>query len=316
MMLNLENKFGGKPEFTPLFVNNLVRTVATAGNQMTIDQLAIYLNEHDHKKLVDKIEFGQKNSFWKLENSSIIVLDLAAPFSENDWTPDRFSKYLIETTLSRRLEDPQNWNSFAALYAWSLSLKAMTNDKAGLRALRLFNRWADFEHIGLSTGLSLRDKDGGGLVINDVQWNVARKWLQAFGCFVQFSGFKSLGPRLLQEQIESVVRETKQDFIPVREVVRKLREKMPFLPGGPYGGMWLSYLKSQWAELDFSSHVEIDQENMLTQQESLAFLTLEAQGRFTLRDINDAGDRFLMSAGSSSDLRPVSHVEVAIGRGE
>jgi hypothetical protein len=310
MILNLENKFGGKPEFTPTFVNNLVRTVLASGNTLRTDEIGRFLNEPDNKKLLDKVEFGHKNGFWQIGEDSTISIHTVKEFSEESWTPFRFSNYLMDSICSRQLENPENWNSFAALFSWGYSLKTSSMEVSGRRTFQAPNRWSDFEKFGISTGLSIRDKDGSGLVINDVQWNVAKKWMLAIGSFVQFHGFKIPSSFLLSQRLKSIIQEMHDELTPVRDIVNMIRSDIPFLPGGVYGKMWRSFLETQWQEIDFSIHVEKDQENTLTQQESLALLTLEASGLIILRDVNDAGDRFVITAGLSGDLRPVSHIEV------
>ena len=59
-----------------------------------------------------------------------------------------------------------------------------------------------------------------------------------------------------------------------------------------------------------SDYVDRDEENILSQQESMAFLVLESAENIKLLDRNDAGDRFLLTAGPGREVRSVSHIEV------
>jgi hypothetical protein len=101
-----------------------------------------------------------------------------------------------------------------------------------------------------------------------------------------------------------------ETLIPVREIVQKMRTLMPFLPGGSYGRIWSNYLESLSEGVGLSDYVDRDEENILSQQESMAFLVLESAENIKLLDRNDAGDRFLLTAGPGREVRSVSHIEV------
>lgn len=310
MSLNLRNKFGAKPEFTPLFVNQVIRTISGTSRKLEISDVAEMLNQYDGEKFTEMIQFGQINGFWGIKDNSTIVLNPVEKYSEDSWNSLQFSEYIVNSMCARKLDQPENWNTFAALISWSYSLRITDKDKANNRMLLVPDDWDEFESFGISTGLSRKDENGNGIVINREQWGIARKWMLAIGSFVQFQEFKMPSSNLLTYRLKDMMPNVSETLIPVREIVQKMRTLMPFLPGGSYGRIWSNYLESLSEGVGLSDYVDRDEENILSQQESMAFLVLESAENIKLLDRNDAGDRFLLTAGPGREVRSVSHIEV------
>jgi hypothetical protein len=310
MNINLRNKFGAKPEFTPLFVNQVVRTISGTSRKLEISDVAEMLNQYDGEKFAEMIQFGQINGFWVIKENSSIVLNSVEKYSENSWNSLQFSEYIVNSMCARKLDDPENWNTFAALISWSYSLRITAKDKTNNRMLLVPDDWDEFESFGIATGLSRKDDNGNGIVINREQWGIARKWMLAIGSFVQFHEFKMPSSNMLSHRLKNMMPNVSETLIPVREIVQKMRTVMPFLPGGSYGRIWSNYLESLSEGVGLSDYVDRDEENILSQQESIALLVLESAESIKMLDRNDAGDRFLLTAGPGREVRSVSHIEV------
>ena len=310
MNINLRNKFGAKPEFTPLFVNQVVRTISGASRKLEISDVAEMLNQYDGEKFAEMIQFGQINGFWVIKENSSIVLNSVEKYSENSWNSLQFSEYIVNSMCARKLDEPENWNTFAALISWSYSLRITAKDKTNNRMLLVPDDWDEFESFGIATGLSRKDDNGNGIVINREQWGIARKWMLAIGSFVQFHEFKMPSSNMLSHRLKNMMPNDSETLIPVREIVQKMRTVMPFLPGGSYGRIWSNYLESLSEGVGLSDYVDRDEENILSQQESIALLVLESAESIKMLDRNDAGDRFLLTAGPGREVRSVSHIEV------
>jgi hypothetical protein len=310
MSINLRNKFGAKPEFTPIFVNQVIRTISGSNRKLEISDVAEMLNQYDGEKFAEMIQFGQINGFWGIKDSSTIVLNSMEKYSEDSWNSLQFSEYIVNSMCTRKLDEPENWNTFAALISWSYSLRITAKDKTKNRVLLVPDDWEEFESYGISTGLSRKDKNGNGIVINKEQWGIARKWMLAIGSFVQFHEFKMPSSNLLSHRLKNMMPNASNTLIPVREIVEKMRTVMPFLPGGSYGRIWSKYLESLNEGVGLSDYVDRDEENILSQQESISLLVLESAETIKLHDRNDAGDRFLLTAGPGREVRSVSHIEV------
>ena len=310
MSINLRNKFGAKPEFTPLFVNQVVRTVLGTSRKLQISDVAEMLNQYDGEKFAEMIQFGQINGFWAIKDNSTIVLNSVEKYSDDSWNSLQFSEYIVNSMCTRKLDEPENWNTFAALISWSYSLRVTAKDKTNNRMLLVPDDWDEFESFGISTGLSRKDENGNGIVINREQWGIARKWMLAIGSFVQFHEFKMPSSNILSHRLMNMMPNASDTLIPVREIIQKMRIVMPFLPGGSYGRIWSNYLESLSDGVGLSDYVDRDEENVLSQQESIALLVLESAQCIKLLDQNDAGDRFLLSAGPGREVRSVSHIKV------
>ena len=310
MSINLRNKFGAKPEFTPIFVNQVIRTISGSSKKLVISDVAEILNQYDGEKFSEMIQFGQINGFWEITDKSAIVLNSIEKYSEESWNSLQFSEYIVNSMCARKLDEPENWNTFAALISWSYSLRITEKNKTNNRVLLVPDDWEEFESFGISTGLSRKDENGNGIVINKEQWGIARKWMLAIGSFVQFHDFKMPSSNLLNHRLKNLMPNATERMIPVREVVQKMRTVMPFLPGGSYGRVWSKYVESLSGGVGLSDYVDRDEENILSQQESISLLVLESAESIKLHDRNDAGDRFLLTAGPGREIRSVSHIEV------
>lgn len=298
MSINLRNKFGAKPEFTPIFVNQVVRTISGSNKNLEISDVAEILNQYEGEKFSEMIQFGQINGFWGITDKSTIVLNSIEKYSEDSWNSLQFSEYIVNSMCARKLDEPENWNTFAALISWSYSLRITEKDKTNNRVLLVPDDWEEFESFGISTGLSRKDENGNGIVINKEQWGIARKWMLAIGSFVQFHDSKMPSSNLLNHRLKNLMPNATERMIPVREVVQKMRTVMPFLPGGSYGRVWSKYVESLSGGVGLSNFVDRDEENILSQQESISLLVLESAGSIKLHDRNDAGDRFLLTVGT------------------
>jgi hypothetical protein len=313
MSMNLRNKFGAKPEFTPIFVNQVIRTILGSSRKLEISDVAEMLGQYDGEKLAEMIQFGQINGFWGIKDNSTIVLNSIEKYSEDSWNSLQFSEYIVNSMCDRKLDEPENWNTFAALISWSYSLRITAKDKTKNQVLLVPDDWEEFESFGISTGLSRKDENGNGIVINKEQWGIARKWMLAIGSFVQFHEFKMPSSNLLNHRLKNLMPNASERMIPAREVVQKMRTVMPFLPGGSYGRIWSNYMESLSGDVELSDYVDRDEENVLSQQESISLLVLESAETIKLHDRNDAGDRFLLTAGPGREVRSVSHIEVLTG---
>ena len=307
LKLNYSPKYGGRPEFTPSFVETVVHTVSGSGGTMDVSLLAEYIWFEDKEELKKMIKFGVQFGFWVFADDCTVVVNNAQNFVELSLNPLRFASYVHDSLYSLQLSEPKNWNSLAVLLAWAYSLKMTQSDSQRSKKVTLIP-WSynQFEEFGIQTKLCAAMDSESAVNSNDVQWTITRKWLQCIGLFMYTKDSLTPYPHILAHQIKTHLSGKSELVTPIRELVESFRISCPFLPGGVYGKMWTEHIKSQWGN-ELPAGVDYEEDFRLSEQESLVLTLLEAKKVISLKEQNDAGDSFSLTAGSVG--RKVTHFQ-------
>lgn len=305
MSINLSPKYGSKPQFTPEFVDVVVRVISNNGGEMGMqslwEQIGSSVNEsteqQDYGYFVDLIKFGVNFGFWDFLSDDVLAVSTLSNFSEETWCPIRFAEFIHNSVFLKSFEKHGKLNSIAALLIWAHSLKVEYASDRNLGTLIPMS-FDDFEKIGNQTGLSPE------IVRNSEQWNISKLWLQHSGLFVSSTKYYLPSVFFLSNQIRKCLEKLGKEQLPIRKLINEVRVLCPYLPGGEFGKIWTLYLKKNYPEA--FQFVDIDTEYELSRQESLAILSLENVA-LTLHEVNDAADRLKLVVGDATQGRTVSH---------
>lgn len=302
-------KHGGKPEFTPEFVELITVTCINNGGVLSKDHLLKLVGvakdaEKKELKLFDVLlKFGAEYNFWSLNEESKITITNFEKFEKLSWSPMTFAKFLHEALSHKDLQSGKEWSSLSGLLAWSYSLKLTQSEVREVSSYLIPSKWGDFERREISRPLTEE------ICKNDTQWNPTKKWLKSFG--MVFESKDSLNP-FPQDFYEFVTANAKRDSPKTNldHLVLKFRESFPFLPNGEFGQVWASYVREVFAKKQLPLPSEIDCPSqsdalILSEQESFVLSLLESKGIIKLDITNDAPSRYLMT--SSTHKREVNY---------
>ena len=301
MELNLSPKYGGKPQFTPAFVEVVVRVVRSHGGDLDLKELLKLIYASDHEEFIDFIRFGTNFGFWKFSNDEVISVEGLNDFSEETWTPSRFAEFIHHSVFAKNLEKHENWNTIAALLVWAHSLKISYHNPENQKKMPIQTDWKSVEKFAAETGLFP------DITRNAEQWGISKLWLLKSGLFLISSNSFSPSTFFLCDQFRKSLKKFETKWIPIRELIEEVRNLCPYLPGGKYGKVWTSYLKDKYP-VGFPQAVDMESGIDLTQQESFAILLLEGRD-IVLKSADDAADRLKLILGTpgKTEARMVSH---------
>jgi hypothetical protein len=297
--------YGGRPQFSPAFVNAVAEVLTSAGGGIEIEKLNEVLIAKDLNDVEGDLAMGASIGFWLPESGSI---KLRTPFKQEMASPSRrnFSRFLHESVLIEPvtpLSRLENWTSMTGLFMWAYSLKLSVQHNGTPGALLIPSKFRAFEDFGTATGVHGEDR----IFIGETQFRPSLRWLRAAGITTAVhENFDTVNQAFVYDQAMSVLNEGTNS---VRDFIVELRKKCPFLPGGLLGDIWQLEIKD--AIGDVPTFLDQPNETQVGDHESLVLRLLNINGVIKLENRVDAGDS--MTLGIGTDREQISHLVLSKG---
>ena len=297
--------YGGRPQFSPAFVNAVAEVLTSAGGSIEMKKLNEVLIAKDSNDLEGDLAIGASFGFWIQESKSI---KLRIPFKQELASPARrnFSRFLHESVLLAPvapLSKIENWTSMTGLFMWAYSLKLSVQQNGTPGALLIPSKFRAFEDFGRITGVHGEDR----IFIGETQFRPSLRWLRSAGITTAMhESFDTVNQNFVYDQAVSVLKEGSNS---VRDFIVELRKKCPFLPGGQLGNIW--HLEIKDAIGDIPTFLDQPDETQVGDHESLVLRLLNINGVIKLENRVDAGDS--MTLGIGMDREQISHLVLSKG---
>lgn len=296
--MEILHKYGSDPQFAPQFVINVFDVLIDSGGTAAISEVEELLAPESPAIFAQHIQLAIKLGLFN-SNQGDIKIPAASTVGHVRLTPQKFSRYMRDVLIVAEL--PKEMNSLQALFVWAYSILPL-HELNGKRTTVIPKpkKTNAFEEFGIASGLI-----GEGLVIKgDTQYIPTRRWLEAMGVVVDVGkDMYVLSYEILLEEILDLFPEGR---ISIRDFVTKLRNTLPYLPGGRWNNLWSEVVRLN--HVVSPNVVTTLREHELTEIESVALNVLKNSGKVDLWDMNDAKDRMKMS-NNGTNKETVTHLE-------
>ena len=296
--MEILHKYGSDPQFAPQFVINVFDVLVESGGEAAISEVEELLAPKNPVNFAQHIQLAIKLGLFDTSEGNIQI-PAASTVGQVRLTPQKFSRYLRDVLIIGEL--PMEMNSLQALFVWAYSILPL-HELNGRRTTIIPKSNKKFEEFGMASGLI-----GEGLVIKgETQYLPTRRWLEAMGVVVDVGrDTYVLSYEILLEEILDLFPVGR---ISIRDFVTKLRNTLPYLPGGRWNDLWSEVVRQN--HLVSQNIVTTLREHELTEIESVALNVLKNSGKVDFWDMNDAKDRMKMSNSNiGTDREMVTHLE-------
>lgn len=296
--MGILHKYGSDPQFAPQFVINVFDVLIEFGGSASFSEVEELLAPENPDIFAQHIQLAIKLGLFN-SNQGDVQIPTASTVGHVRLTPQKFSRYLRDVLIVAEL--PKEMNSLQALFVWAYSILPL-HELNGKRTTIIpkSNKKNEFEEFGIASGMI-----GEGLVVTGpTQYPPTRRWLEAMGVVAD------VGKDTYVLSYDLMLAEILDLFpvgrISIRDFVTKLRNTLPYLPGGRWNDLWSEVVRQN--HVVSPNVVTTLREHELTEIESVALNVLKNSGKVNFLDMNDAKDRMKIS-NNGIEKETVTHLE-------